>query len=117
MFNFSFELLSMFRSAYGTHLEEQNRALDFILNEFKTARFFPKTKENKENQNGTIGKKPKTALLPCQEGFIISIMSLKGLWTYLKEEKNVPFKFLLTSRLNQDCLENYFSQIRMYSKY
>ena len=40
----------------------------------------------------------------------ISINGLFGLWQHLmKEEK---FQFILTGRLNQDCVENLFSIIR-----
>ena len=40
----------------------------------------------------------------------ININSLLGLWHYLKSEKN--FRFILTNRLNQDCVENLFCIIR-----
>ena len=40
----------------------------------------------------------------------MNIASLLGLWEYLKKEQG--FKFVLTSRLNQDCAENLFSIIR-----
>ena len=47
--------------------------------------------------------------LPCIFGWKLNIVSLFGLWEYLKKEQG--FKFLLTSRLNQDCAENLFSVI------
>ena len=49
------------------------------------------------------------ASIPCIVGWQISIWCLKHLWKDL--QKN-GFKFLLTNRLNQDCLENLFSIIR-----
>lgn len=107
----------MFRSGYGAYLAEQNEALDFVLNDFKNYRFFLKKENDNATESDNMNRKVRENLLPCQEAFIISTMSLKGLWAYLKEEKKVPLKFLLTSRLNQDALENYFSQIRMYCKY
>ena len=45
--------------------------------------------------------------LPCIQGWKMNINALLGLWHYLKSEKN--FKFILTNRLNQDCVENLFS--------
>jgi len=48
--------------------------------------------------------------LPCILGWQITIKSIIELWTNLREEKN--YRFLLTSRLNQDCIENFFSMIR-----
>ncbi len=49
-------------------------------------------------------------LLPFQRGFIISIESLRGLYRdFMKKHHG---RYLLTSRLNQDCLENFFFRIR-----
>ena len=48
--------------------------------------------------------------LPCLNGWKISIQSLLSLGADLS--MNHDFKFLLTNRLNQDCLENMFSVIR-----
>jgi len=47
---------------------------------------------------------------PVQRGIIISTKSIIELSKYLITEKN--FKYILTSRFSQDCLENLFSQIR-----
>ena len=49
-------------------------------------------------------------VLPCLEGWQISIQSTLSLFDALSEEYNISF--FLTSRLNQDCLENLFSSIR-----
>ena len=51
-------------------------------------------------------KKEKVAF---QKGIIVSIKSVLALWAELKEE---GCKFLLTRKLNQDCLENFFSAVR-----
>ena len=48
--------------------------------------------------------------LPCIQGWKMNINALLGLWHYLKSEKN--FKFILTNRLNQDCVEDLFSILR-----
>ena len=53
-----------------------------------------------------VGKR----LLPCLEGWQMAINCLLQLWEFLYQEHGV--KFLLTSRLNQDCVENLFSLIR-----
>ena len=50
------------------------------------------------------------SLLPFQKGFMMSIAALKGLYSQLQNHYGV--KNILTARLNQDCLENLFSQIR-----
>ena len=51
----------------------------------------------------------KYKLLPCLNGIVNHIKSLKELYAELKNE---GYSFVLTSRLNQDCVENIFSQIR-----
>ena len=48
--------------------------------------------------------------LPCLAGWELSINALLMLWDTLHSQHNV--KFLLTNRLNQDCVENLFSVIR-----
>lgn len=45
-----------------------------------------------------------------QKGILMSITSLKLLRSKMNEK--FGFKYILTHRLNQDCLENFFSQIR-----
>ena len=52
----------------------------------------------------------KKTLLPFQNGLLLSITALKGLYEYLKDHHAV--KYLLTAQLNQDCLENFFTQLR-----
>ena len=48
--------------------------------------------------------------LQCIHGWKISIIALFGLWQHLKKEEK--FQFILTGRLNKDCVENLFSIIR-----
>ena len=47
--------------------------------------------------------------LPCIFGWKLHIQSLLGLWEYLKTEQS--FQFILTSQINQHCVENLFSII------
>ena len=53
---------------------------------------------------------PNGPKIHCLRGWKISIRALLALWDDLQKESD--FKFLLTSRLNQDCVENLFSIIR-----
>lgn len=53
-------------------------------------------------------------LLPFQKGWLVSIESLLGLHEFLKQNE---IKYILTSRVNQDSLENLFSQIRGLGKF
>ena len=48
-------------------------------------------------------------IVPCLIGWQISIKSLLALWENLQRK---GFKYFLTNRLNQDCVENLFSIIR-----
>jgi len=48
--------------------------------------------------------------VPCLNGWLMNIRGLKLLWSMMKFQYNISF--LLTSRLNQDALENLFSVIR-----
>lgn len=47
--------------------------------------------------------------LPCLEGWKLNINSLLQLWDYMK---SVSESYILTRRLNQDCLEHFFGSIR-----
>lgn len=46
----------------------------------------------------------------CINGWLENLQSLKLLWKEL--HYNYGFKFLITRRLTQDCIENLFSIIR-----
>ena len=53
----------------------------------------------------------RASLLPFQRDMLRTTSSLRGLRADLSEA--VPeLDYLITSRLNQDCLENLFSQLR-----
>ena len=54
-------------------------------------------------------KTMENAIVPCLIGWQISIKSLLALWKNLQRK---GFKYFLTNRLNQDCIENLFSIIR-----
>jgi len=54
-----------------------------------------------------IGCKSK---VPCISGFVLSITCLQHLFHSLVDKFDISF--LLTNRLNQDCLENHFATIR-----
>lgn len=58
----------------------------------------------------TLRKANSRTLLPFQKGILISISSLKLLFSDMKKDFNV--KYLLTYHLNQDHLEDFFSVIR-----
>ena len=81
------------RCGLGEHWEEQRAALGRMQRLMATARF-----------GG------KTTLVPCQKGWIISIRSTLGLFEDMRREPG--FTFLLTSRLNQDLVESFFSMVR-----
>ena len=59
--------------------------------------------------HSTTGK-IRTAKLPWEHGMLCSIKATKALYQDLVV--NGPFEFLMTAKLNQDCLENLFSRIR-----
>lgn len=83
------------KSAYGKGLAEQER----ILEEFARA-----------VRNLRVGK--AQTLYPFQKGILITITSLRGIY---QELCGPPFylKYLMTSRFNQDHVENIFCIVRM----
>lgn len=80
------------RSGYGLKLKSQENTLRRFLKFISEVR---------------VGQ--RKSLLPFQKGFIISINSLFGLFEDMKKEN---LCYILTARLNQDCLENIFSRVR-----
>ncbi|KAF0297725.1 Transposable element P transposase [Amphibalanus amphitrite] len=50
------------------------------------------------------------SLLPFQQGFIMTSCALRGLYSTVTRPE-FAMKYVLTSRLNQDCVENFFSQV------
>lgn len=79
-------------AAFGNNLRDQLK----VLHKFK----------NVCEKMRACGKK---ALLPFQRGFLMSIRSLKGVFTQVK---SLNGQYVLTTHLNQDALENTFSRIR-----
>ena len=53
----------------------------------------------------------RACLLPFQRGMLRTIESPRGLYADLKASM-ANFKYLMKTHLNQDCLENVFSQLR-----
>lgn len=61
----------------------------------------------------SVTDKVRSGLLPFQEGILRCTRSLRGLLTDLRcSVFQGDGLYLLTSRLNQDCVENFFSQLR-----
>ena len=58
------------------------------------------------NPDGNV----KNEKQPWHLGILCSIYSTRALYKELVAKG--PFKYLLTARLNQDCIENFFSRIR-----
>lgn len=81
------------RSGYGMEERSQENTLKRFLEVIPSVR---------------VGS--RKSMLPFQKGFIISINSLLGLYQQMKTKHDVTY--ILTSRLNQDCIENFFSRIR-----
>lgn len=82
-----------FQKAYGQDLGKQNEILHEMLNVMTTMR--------------CCGKQ---SLQLFQKGCAISILSLQNLYEDVRV--NYDRQYILTHRINQDCLENLFSQIR-----
>ena len=83
------------KTAFGLCEERQLQALSDMEVMVSTMRF----------ANNQTCKTKK----PFQKGILAGISSLKTLYNELKAE---GVKYLLTSRLNQDCLESFFSRVR-----
>ena len=66
---------------------------------------------NKDNMSASAHQKEnrKKALYEFQKGIILSCHSLLGLFDILKDFHNIDF--IMTRRLNQDCLEHFFGCI------
>ena len=83
------------RCGFGVNLEKQVEILESMIEAMENLRFT-------NNIN-------KTSKLPFQKGIQISCKTLLGLHNELK---NQHLEYIMTARLNQDCLENLFSQLR-----
>ena len=79
------------RCGFGIHMEEQNKALDEMVALVKN-----------------IIIVDKYAPIPFMTGIVNSIKSLRDLFNDLSRE---GYKYILTARLNQDCVENFFSKV------
>ena len=83
------------KCALGVHESEQIKSLKNMLELVKQMTFGKDKKSQRKK--------------PFQTGIIVSINSTLDLYQALKNE---GISYLLTSRLNQDGLENFFSQVR-----
>ncbi|XP_077270670.1 uncharacterized protein LOC143901913 [Temnothorax americanus] len=84
------------KNAYGKNLEEQNA----ILHEMTSFMYELRVGNHK-------------SLMLFQKGFIVSSNSLEQLLPYLIEKYSTAnIEYVITNRLNQDVLENFFSFIR-----
>lgn len=81
------------RNAFGTDLKSQQELLNKVSEITSTMR---------------IGKHEQ--LIPFQKGILLTNRSLAEMFDYLREKYSV--EYILTSRLNQDVLENFFAYIR-----
>lgn len=84
--------------AYGVELQKQDIILD-KMNEFV---------RNMRTPN-------RSTLLPFQKGILLTNQSLKQLLQYMKEQYSsdtFTVEYIITRRLSQDILENFFSYIR-----
>lgn len=89
--------------AYGMNLEEQNTILHRMDEFIQTMR---------------VGK--RSAPLQFQKGIMLSNESLRDMFLYIQQRYSSearPIQYLLTSRLNQDVLENMFSYLRICEGY
>jgi len=84
--------------AYGINLEEQDKTI---------------IKMNTFIEEMRVGR--KKTLLQFQKGILVCNKSLQEMFTYIKNKyssEEFEIKYILTRRLNQDIIENFFSYIR-----
>ena len=87
---------NVLKGGYGTALERQEQILDDMASMIVKLR--------------KVGAKDSAALLPFQNGIALACAGMKSFYSYMKE--NYPVSYVLTSRLNQDFIENLFSRLR-----
>ena len=92
--------ITLLKNGFGLYLSEQMTALDSMI---EVVRYMRKLKPG-----STTAKKQ---LLPFQQGIIISVSALKYLYMDLHNTYD-SLSYLLTRRLCQDPLENYFGKLR-----
>lgn len=80
-------------NAYGLEIDEQNKLLDEMDNFIKTMLVHS-----------------KKSFMPFQKGILLTNMSLRNLLVDLKSYYELTY--VITRRLNQDILENFFSFMR-----
>jgi len=81
---------NILKSAYGNALEEQETNMETLCQDMRV--------DGKRN------------LLPFQRGILMNMSSLRGLlYSYMR---SLGMRYIMTSHINQDCLENLFSQVR-----
>ena len=85
-----------YRCAYGINQEVQLEALEEMKKLVSNMSF--------------VGKEHTDAMLPFQQGILVSIESTKELFEHMKAVCGITY--LLTTRLNNDICENKFSQVR-----
>ena len=83
------------RCGLGLNIEKQMKSLDDMQELCKYMYF--------RGKNGGLHKKP------FQSGILTSIKSTKALFFELKDE---GVEYILTTRVNQDCLESFISCVR-----
>lgn len=81
------------RCAFGLKPHEPDAALTFLTYVFPLCKFLNVKR-----------------LLPCQKAFIIAGYAIPQLFKYVRDKYQI--NFLLTAKLNQHCLENFFSRVR-----
>jgi hypothetical protein len=128
-----FQILAEFsgkkKKGFGLDLKVQLEILDVMYTVIHDMRCFHVPNKNKNCDEPTASsgvsasainissasqhplRKIRKSRIQFQNGILISINSIKGLYKDMKEKYNLSF--ILTHRLNQDLLENYFSQIRL----
>lgn len=85
-------------NAYGIDVDEQNKIIN-NMNEFI--------------MEIRVGQ--RNSLLQFQKGILLSNQSLQAMFVYLQNQyssETCNIQYVLTRRLNQDILENFFSYIR-----
>jgi hypothetical protein len=83
----------LFKNAFGVNYNDQK---GFLMNVEKTV--------------STMRVVNHKGLIPFQKGMLLSIRSLLEMFDYLHSK--FTLEYILTTRLNQDVLENFFSYIR-----
>lgn len=84
--------------AYGINIEQQNKIINNMSEFIEEMR---------------VGK--KTSLMQFQKGILLCNRSLLEMFAHIQNKyssETFDIKYILTRRLNQDILENFFSYIR-----